>query len=76
MTKPLSLMNEPVEGELEMILERQGLTALPMTLLYVFRAEPVLELKDRIFERRMIICTGEGLAGRFYPCLLTDEGLI
>ncbi len=32
MIKPLSLMNEPVKGELELILERQRLTALPMTL--------------------------------------------
>jgi len=27
MIKPLSLMNEPVEGELELILERQALGA-------------------------------------------------
>ena len=32
MIKPLSLMNEPVEGELELILERQRLAALPLTL--------------------------------------------
>gem|GEM_PF-4776283 len=32
MIKHLSLMNEPVEGELELILERQHITLLPMTL--------------------------------------------
>ncbi len=32
MTKPLLLMNEPVEGELELILERQAPRGLSMTL--------------------------------------------
>ncbi len=29
--KPLSIMNEPAKGELELILERQALRGLPMT---------------------------------------------